>query len=98
MKNSNSGTTFLGGEDKMKKVLMISLPDTVEWIGQQAFISCTAVEELVLPESVKELRNGTFAGSFLRKIHVPSSVTYLDSHTFSMCDWLERITGTILMR
>ncbi len=60
----------------------VSLPDTLESIGTRAFEN-TALENVVIPESVKTVKSSAFAGiEKLKKVYIPGESINLDSDVF----------------
>lgn len=68
------------------------LPNSVKVIAQEAFID-SAIQEVVLPQSLRELRTGTFRYcAALEKINIPKSVVSINSQVFDGCVSLLEIT------
>lgn len=68
------------------------LPNSITAIFQDAFID-SAIQEIVLPQSLRELRSGTFRYcAALEKINIPKSVVSINSHVFEGCVSLFEIT------
>jgi len=67
------------------------IPDTVEFIGFQAFLA-TNVDEIVLPESVRTIESCAFNYcNNLRLAALPLSLKDLEQGVFNMCPNLERL-------
>lgn len=49
----------------------VDLPDTLEEIGEQAFLNCGNMGELYIPVSVAKIGNGAFVGCKFTKITLP---------------------------
>ena len=63
----------------------VELPDTVETIGDEAFMA-TNIENMVLPESVEKIGKSAFYTCFnLKKIYIPESVKTIDGSAFDGC-------------
>ncbi|MGN0962807.1 MAG: leucine-rich repeat protein [Clostridia bacterium] len=83
--------------DKVQKVI---LPETVTYIGENAFYQSTdwyeesrsALEEIVLPQSLKTIGEGAFYNcTELKTIEIPSGVTEIGSDAFTGCSSLQTI-------
>ena len=57
-------------------------PEDITAIGQCAFEGCGGLNDVYLPNSVKTIEDGAFAGSGLTSITIPSSVTYIHENAF----------------
>lgn len=75
-----------------------TVPEGVEIIGESAFSIYTygknvdALQEVVLPSSVKKLSQNAFNGrNALRCINLPEGLTSIDANAFNGCDALESI-------
>lgn len=60
-------------------------------IGEHAFESITFPDELIIPNSVKEIKDWAFADSFLKKVTLPGKLEKLGSETFYEASELEEI-------
>ena len=74
-----------------KNVVSVTLPDTVRVIGQYAFVNCSSLSEVHLPEGLLTIEVSAFGGQTLRSIHIPSTTSYIDNGVFALCG-LEEIT------
>ena len=64
------------GVDAFKegRVVKISLPDGLEKIDANAFVSCWNLEFISFPESLKEIGDGAFCDTNLISVSIPSNV------------------------
>ena len=75
-----------------KNIRSVSIPNTVHYIGNDAFAFCTALESVIMPEKLKILGSGAFNGcTSLKSINIPSGITEIDAYTFSECASLTEI-------
>lgn len=73
------------------KLAEFNLPGTLESIGTGAFES-SAIEKIVIPESVTSIGGHAFAGSDLREVDIKGPVRELPEYTFGICEKLEKLT------
>ena len=70
-----------------------SFPNTLTFIGEQAFASTKLTGELRLPENVPMVQDGTYAGiTGITSVIIPSGVKYVYPHAFNGCTSLASVT------
>lgn len=70
----------------------ITLPDSLLWIGDDAFAHCYKLSDVVIPNGVTSIGRRAFERcAALKSITLPNSVTTLDSQAFDHCDSLESV-------
>lgn len=70
----------------------VELPDTVLYIGGEAFKKCRRLESIRIPEGILELRGNTFEGcSSLRYVDLPESIVEIHGECFLNCKKLQGI-------
>lgn len=69
----------------------VSLPDTLESIGNATFARCIALEEMVLPTSVTSIGYSAFSASGLKQMELPDTVTEIGRFLFRACKDLESV-------
>ncbi len=83
-----------GAFNSCTQLKKVKLPETITMLGTASFAECVNLTEISLPESVKDLGSLTgygyksyvFGGcSSLKKIHIPSSLTWLAEGCFMGC-------------
>lgn len=75
-----------------KNLGSVVLPSTVKSIGESAFLDCTALESINIPNGITIIENSTFFKSGLTSIEIPSSVTTIDISAFGKCTSLSSVT------
>ena len=71
----------------------IQIPDTVTYIGEEAFAYCTGLTEITIPDSVTFIDEKAFEDcTGLTKITIPESVTTLSDMAFMDCTGLRSVT------
>lgn len=71
------------------KMTSISLPNSLEYLGDYAFDGCSGLSELTLPNSITRIQDSAFAGcSCLKKLDIPG-VKFIRYGTFDGCVGLE---------
>lgn len=74
-------------------IISITIPDTVNYIGYNAFSNCTNLKEVTISDSAVSIGNYAFSGcSGLTSITIPDSVTSIGLGAFSGCTKLEKVT------
>lgn len=69
----------------------ITLPETVEYIGEKTFMYCRGLKTVVFPDSLKVIGNSAFEDCDLREIILSSSITQLGDYVFKYCDRLSSV-------
>lgn len=70
----------------------ISIPQTVEIIGNLAFESCDSLKELVISQNLKVLGEQAFGNcGSLKEVVIPGNITIINLATFSGCDSLKKV-------
>lgn len=79
--------------DCCQNITSVTIPNTVETIGDNAFYGCTALTSISIPESVKTIGQWCFAGcTSLKSISISSSVEEIGNAVLKECSSLETIT------
>ena len=75
-----------------KNLVKVSLPDTVETIGESAFYNCKSLEKVNIPTKIKTIEDYTFFDcDSLKDIIIPDGVLIIETNSFRSTG-LERIT------
>ncbi len=76
----------------VQDILSITVEDGITHIGDGAFIGCTNVQKIIIPQSVCSMGNNPFSGCIsLKDIVIPDSVKYLGTNIFESCSSLTDI-------
>ncbi len=80
----------------------ISIPEKIEYngkeysvtiIGKEAFLGCTALSSVSIPESVERIEDNAFQGcTALVSFSIPGTVTYIGNEIFKECNNLRSVT------
>lgn len=83
------GRILSGAFGNCSTLRTISLPDTVDSIGDYAFCFCISLESVVIPDSVTEIGISAFdTCSSLASVRIPRSVTEIGFSAFNECELL----------
>ncbi len=63
----------------------LKLPAKTESIGEEAFMNCGFLDEVILPEGLLSIESRAFANSSVRLIYLPSSITDIADDAFEGC-------------
>ena len=88
------GKTVVGIADKAfqdKEIHEIRLPNTLKYIGKEAFWGCWRLEKVDLPNSLEILGNYCFFRTGLRKITIPGGVKRIPHMCFGDCGLLNEV-------
>ena len=72
-------------------LMSVTFPQSLTYIGNNAFGNCVRLTELDLPESITEIGSGAFSGCGITDLVIPSGVNYIGSYAFSNCKNLETL-------
>ena len=71
----------------------ITIPESINGIGEGAFYNCASLESITFFDSVKNIGSRAFSGcSSLTSITLPDGVTNIESSAFSGCSSLTSVT------
>ena len=77
----------------MSQKTSFTIPEGVEIIGEMAFRGTTALKNIIIANSVKEIEHDAFYDcDELDNIYVPAGVKVVKSYAFAECDKLKKIT------
>lgn len=76
-----------------RKLVKVTLPDSLEGIGHAAFEGCTSLKEITIPEGVTDLGgNAFYRCRNLRSIVILGRVTGIYEDTFGYCKKLKSVS------
>lgn len=88
--NMNDYGFYTSGDHNLVKV---TLPESIEFIGQCAFIWCVNLEEINLPDSLYQISNSAFVGcEKLKNVDLPEWLEKVEAGAFSSCISISEIT------
>lgn len=72
----------------------MDLPNTLTYIGRDAFNSCTGMSGVLsIPNGVSKINHSSFSGcTGLMGIIIPNSVTVIDTNAFYLCNGVTHVT------
>ena len=76
-----------------KAITSVTIPDSIEEIGQNSFNNCSALERVNIGTASKlqKIGNNAFSGnSSLKEIYIPVGMTELGDSVFNNCGFMER--------
>lgn len=89
---SSAGTYTVTGVEKeafyMSTPTSVTLPETVESLGQEAFYGVTTLKDFTVPNSVKTIAKGCFQASGLESVTIGSGITEIAANAFAGCSAL----------
>ena len=75
-----------------EKLVSVSIPDTVEIIGEGAFGGCKNLESITFPPSLKLIDEAAFFGcEKLSNVEIPAGLQRIETRAFAECSSLEDI-------
>ncbi|MBQ7962387.1 MAG: leucine-rich repeat protein [Clostridia bacterium] len=90
------GTVSIGAEaftNRNHLLQKIEIPETIRHIGPQAFIGCSALENITFKENIETIGEAAFGGcSALKNVTFNGNVETVGSQTFTFCTALENVT------
>jgi len=76
---------LVGSFAENQKIEKVILPNTVTEIESVAFLECTNLKSIVLPDSLQKIGGGAFVGTQIENIEFPSSLDTIPDHCFTGC-------------
>jgi hypothetical protein len=85
------GTVLVGGALSGKKLVSVTIPNSVTTIGDRAF-SANQLTSVTIPNSVNTIGDGAFSANQLTSVNIPNSVTHIGQGAFYNNKQLTSIT------
>lgn len=81
--------TQVGVFSQRYNIRNITIPESVTYIGENAFAGCSSLEQLSLPTTIEHIGDNAFAScSSLVEVTLPDSIAFLGEGVFSDCSSL----------
>jgi len=90
--HTNAFNTTIKSHTFEDGVGIIEFDNDVTSIGTNAFLNCTELQKITIPNSVTSIGIQAFNGCGFRNIIIPSSVTSIDMLSFNNCQSLRTVT------
>lgn len=85
-------TGITGGFADNSKIKNVTIPDSVIYIGTNAFMNCEKLESITIPDSVTNIGNRAFYSCIsLKEINIPENVESIGDEAFFYCTSLKTI-------
>lgn len=70
----------------------VTLPNTLQYIGESAFNNCSGLTSMVIPDSVDTIGASAFSGcTALKSVTLPIGLKTIEKQTFYYCSFLEKV-------
>ena len=92
----SEGFTYIGhnvfnAEESGRQISKVTLPSTVQQIGNSAFYGNESLTSIELPESLEEIYGSSFYGCGLTEVVIPESVYSVGFDAFADCKNLSKV-------
>ena len=75
----------------MSKVTSVTVPDSVEFVGQNAFLECSSLEYFKMPSAITYIDDSAFAGCAKIDVDIPQKTTFIGMNAFAGCKSIKEI-------
>ena len=79
------GTKKIYGFKKQNNLVKINIPNSVETIGNNAFLQCSSLKYAELPYNLSSIGDYSFAHTALERVYLPNSLNTLGQGAFACC-------------
>ena len=77
---------------KNSGITSVSIPDGIIFLGNEAFMGCTELREVVFPETITYFGSSVFEGcTSLTEVLLPANMSFVENAMFYNCKSLERV-------
>ncbi len=74
-------------------ITKITLPQSLKFIGKEAFAYCQLLEQITIPDSVSSIGEGAFCNCIaLQEVKLSNSLSSISKELFSSCWYLRKVT------
>lgn len=71
----------------------VTIPESVDIIGEGAFMDCGSLSQINIPANLKEVQRGAFVGCVsLSEMTLPATVTRVQEEAFTACEGMYSLT------
>ena len=71
----------------------VTLPESVDIIGEGAFMDCGSLSQINIPANLKEVQRGAFVGCVsIPEMTLPATVTRVQEEAFTACEGMTSLT------
>ena len=71
----------------------VTLPESVDIIGEGAFMDCSSLTQINIPANLREVQRGAFVGCIgLTEMTLPATVTRVQEEAFTACEGMYSLT------
>lgn len=78
--------------EDQQNITSVKLPESIRYIGASAFVNCSKLKEINLPNGLIELGTGAFTCSGLTSVVLPDNIKRIGEYTFKGCGDLTEVT------
>ena len=94
--NTDEKSYYVDGLSSESTIDSIEIPDMynglpVTEVGNNAFVNCTSLSNVIIPDSVKQIGYNAFENTAIKEIEIPDSVDIVGSAIFNNCSDLTDI-------
>jgi len=75
----------------LKYIKRVEIDEGITELGEFTFSDCVNLSEIVLPESLENIKSSVFSRCPITNITIPKNVAYIEGNPFYLCDNLTQI-------
>lgn len=88
---ADSTVMYVKAESMQAYLNSITLPNSVDSIGNHVFSGCSALKNIKFSENLRILNRNAFQATAVEELNLPQSLTFIGSSAFSGCDKLTKV-------